>query len=348
MLDEAVLTANAVGRARTALRRALDEAQDAAAPEFAWLPEREPWALWPDALRLLVGLVRHLRPQHIVEFGSGLSTRVLARAAAQTGCGCITSIDHDPEFSGRARTRLADEQEACPVSFQVAPLVLRNLGGDLLPAYNLSRGEFAVDAAADLVLIDGPPELLGGREGTLYQVLEFARPGTVVLLDDADRAHERTVLDRWQANLGDAVEIERLDLTGGTASIVVRRPVAADELWDHRVRVSCARLVGDLVPNGRRFVMIDDGCLGDAFWAAETAVLATPFLERDGVHWGAPEDDRQAIESLEDLRRTGVTHAVVAWTAFWWLEHYVGLARHLGTRYRITFEDERFAVYDLR
>jgi hypothetical protein len=49
-----------------------------------------------------------------------------------------------------------------------------------------------------LVLIDGPPSLLGGREGTLYLVMEFARPGTLVLLDDASRAQEQSALARWQ------------------------------------------------------------------------------------------------------------------------------------------------------
>jgi hypothetical protein len=39
---------------------------------------------------------------------------------------------------------------------------------------------------------------------------------------------------------------------------------------------------------------------------------------------------------------------VFAWPAFWWLDHYVELNRHLRTEYRCVFENERVIVFDIR
>lgn len=202
---------------------------DAAGVDLSWIqppPRNDSWTLAPDALRLLVSLVAHARPRHILEFGSGLSTRVLAWACAESQPSCrITSIDHDPEYGQIARKELA----ACPLSrhvkFQMAPLVARTYRGKLLPTYHFRRRQFASQRPVDLVLIDGPVWPLGGREGTLYQILELTRPGTIVLLDDAGRKEEAGVLANWRAGLGDAIETRLLpDFVKGLAAIIVREP----------------------------------------------------------------------------------------------------------------------------
>src|SRR5262249_2283914 len=82
--------------------------------DLSWLTGmsgRHRWALAPDALRLLASLVRHLRPRHVLEFGSGLSTQVLTWASQGLPDCRIASIDHDPEFSEAAARQLS---EACP------------------------------------------------------------------------------------------------------------------------------------------------------------------------------------------------------------------------------------------
>ena len=40
------------------------------------------WTLTEEVLRFLLSIVWELRPQHVLEFGSGLSTRVLAWTSA--------------------------------------------------------------------------------------------------------------------------------------------------------------------------------------------------------------------------------------------------------------------------
>jgi predicted O-methyltransferase YrrM len=206
-----------------------DALVNAAGVDLSWIqppPRNDWWTLAPDALRLLVSLVTHVRPRHILEFGSGLSTRVLAWACAESQPSCrITSIDHDPEYSQIAQKELAACPLNCHVKFQIAPLVARTYRGKLLPTYHLRRRQFASQRPVDLVLIDGPVWPLGGREGTLYQILELTHPGTIVLLDDAGRKEEAGVLANWQAVLGDAIEVRLLpDFIKGLAAIIVREP----------------------------------------------------------------------------------------------------------------------------
>ena len=74
-----VASLDRVVRSREALLEALD-----AAPS--------------DLLRLLPALVATLQPRHVLEFGSGVSTAVLARAATELGDCAVTSVDHDPQL----------------------------------------------------------------------------------------------------------------------------------------------------------------------------------------------------------------------------------------------------------
>jgi hypothetical protein len=51
-----------------------------------------------------------------------------------------------------------------------------------------------------LVIADGPPEnTKGGRYGLLPVMHAQLAPGAVILLDDAERVSEQTVLNQWQA-----------------------------------------------------------------------------------------------------------------------------------------------------
>src|SRR4051812_44802208 len=176
-----------VTRMTDAIRAALAEM---GAVDLSWIqpaPTADGWTLAPDALRFVTKLVEVMRPRHILELGSGLSTRVLSRAAGGLADPCaISSVDHDPQYNwetGGGQT----EPGGARVAFHLAPLVVREYGGKLVGAYLIQEAKLASTAAVDLVVVDGPPVNLGGREGTLYQVMDYARPGTVMLLDDSKR-----------------------------------------------------------------------------------------------------------------------------------------------------------------
>src|SRR3982751_1960357 len=143
-----------------AIERALAEAPGV---DLSWIqppPEAGGWTLAPDALRFVTKLVEVLRPGHVLELGSGLSTRVLSRALGASG-GVVSSVDHDPEFNWATGGEKL-EPGGARVKFHLAPVVVREFGGKLVPVYLIKPGEFASDRPVDLVVIDGPPVNMGG------------------------------------------------------------------------------------------------------------------------------------------------------------------------------------------
>ena len=201
-----VASLDRVVRSREALHEALD-----AAPS--------------DLLRLLPALVSTLQPRHVLEFGSGVSTAVLARAATELGDCDVTSVDHDPQLIAATSELI---EPGCSVSLQLAPLVARVHAGRLGPSYLVDSSLFASSRPADLVLVDGPPQVLGGRATMLPVALDYAQCGSVVLFDDADRDGERDALASWEKVLGAAVEVHRPEgFTRGLAAVILVAPRTA-------------------------------------------------------------------------------------------------------------------------
>jgi glycosyltransferase involved in cell wall biosynthesis len=92
------------------------------------------------------------------------------------------------------------------------------------------------------------------------------------------------------------------------------------------------------------FVLIDGQQLGLDTTSGRQVI---PFLERDGVYWGAPEDDREAIACLERLRSEGARFLVLAWPAFWWMDHYAGFMEYVRGSYSSRLENHRLLIFDL-
>jgi glycosyltransferase involved in cell wall biosynthesis len=112
--------------------------------------------------------------------------------------------------------------------------------------------------------------------------------------------------------------------------------------WFHRLARSVDEVCG-AIPTGSRLVLIDED-----EWAVPGSLRGrqvTPLPERDGRWWGRPTDDEAAVSELERLEAAGADYAVVAWPAFWWLEHYPGLEEHLRRR-RCVLENERIKVFE--
>jgi hypothetical protein len=119
----------------------------------------------------------------------------------------------------------------------------------------------------------------------------------------------------------------------------------ADEGWIEGLNRSRREIMA-VIPPGDTFILVDQ-----AQWGAGRVLggrRCLPFLERDGQYWGPPPDEATAIRELERLRRAGAEFVVVAWPAFWWLDHYDGLHRHLRSAYRCVLKNDRLVVFDLR
>ena len=99
-----------------------------------------------------------------------------------------------------------------------------------------------------------------------------------------------------------------------------------------------------MVPPGESFVLVDDCQWGMDRLDGRRAI---PFLERDDEFAGRPANDDQAVAELERLRAEGTRFVVVGWPAFWWLEAYPGLARHLDSRFERSAESDRLKAFEV-
>jgi succinoglycan biosynthesis protein ExoV len=82
------------------------------------------------------------------------------------------------------------------------------------------------------------------------------------------------------------------------------------------------------VPPEATMILVDEDQ-----WATEDTIAGRRrlrFLERNGQYWGAPADDAAAIDEMRRLQNEGAQYLVLAWPAFWWLDHYRAWAEALG------------------
>jgi glycosyltransferase involved in cell wall biosynthesis len=119
--------------------------------------------------------------------------------------------------------------------------------------------------------------------------------------------------------------------------------------WMSRLDMALRELAAAVPPRGM-MILIDEDQWADG-WGG-SAVLGgrrtIPFIERDGKYWGPPANDAVAVCEVERLRAAGAEFMAVGWPAFWWLDHYVGLHRHLRANFRCIMENERVVLFDLR
>jgi predicted O-methyltransferase YrrM len=334
-------TVKAVAVTEQAISRALQLCDRVVLNTFQPPPEPKSWMLSAETLRFLVSLIEHIAPRHIVEFGSGLSTRIMLETTQHLHPACtVTSVEHDPDYAEETLRAILPALKA-RLSLQLAPLVLRKLGETFVPTYHLDLSVLPSLPPIDLCLIDGPPNELGGREGTLYQILDHCRPGTCVLLDDADRDRETEALQRWSATLGNAIEVRRLEgFEKGLALVIVTQRVSPSRLWEHKLKAAADEL-DQVIPEGARVLIIDD-----YQWPDDVADLVKFRIARERSF--PPADSSEGIRKIEEHMAHGIDFLVVAWPAFWWLNHYLEFTQYLRRFATCPLSNGRVVVYSLR
>jgi predicted O-methyltransferase YrrM len=197
------LSAAAQGPTRFATHRQAQAARAAARRELlslvqltdAQVPPDGGWVAGADFLLLLARQVLAQKPDLVVEFGSGVSSVIIARCLQLNGGGRLLSFDHDAGFAELTRRRLACAD--VPGGVRAAPLRPGHAGygGSWYDHGDLPDG-------IDLLVIDGPPawreEQAESRGSAAPAAFAKLAPGGIVLLDDAARPGERRVAARWR------------------------------------------------------------------------------------------------------------------------------------------------------
>ena len=179
------------------------------------LPYLGSWKADTGLLKLLVDHIFEHKPTLVVEFGTGASTLILARALQRAGGGTLISFDQHPDFVQATRQWLADY--GLEADLRSAPLVP---SPDGWPGLWYDHGP--LPSGIELMLIDGPPwsvhPLTRGAAACLF---DHVAPGGTVMLDDAARPGERMVARRWR-KLHPDFDF-KLDKSGTKGTLIARR-----------------------------------------------------------------------------------------------------------------------------
>ena len=156
------------------------------------LPYLGSWKADTGLLKLLVDHIEQHRPRLVVEFGTGASTLVLARALQRAGGGALISFEQHADFVDATRLWLADH--GLKADLRAVPL---RPSPDGWPGLWYDHGP--LPAGIDLMLIDGPPWVIHPMtRGAASCLFDRIAVGGTVMLDDAARPGERLVARRWR------------------------------------------------------------------------------------------------------------------------------------------------------
>ncbi|NYH54078.1 MULTISPECIES: class I SAM-dependent methyltransferase [Nocardiopsis] len=193
----------------TELREHLDTA--------TFMPPLRGWAASPDVLRVLVRHIDRLRPELVVECGSGASSVWIGYALRRAGGGRLVAFEHDARYAELSRELVAAHGLDDVVEVRHAPLVETASTTVTVDGQRLSTADRWYDTSAfadlegvGLVFVDGPPKATGlqARYPAVPVLLPRCTEDVVIVLDDAARDDERGLGDRW---LDEYPELHRVE-----------------------------------------------------------------------------------------------------------------------------------------
>lgn len=164
------------------------------------LPTLSGWALETETAGFLVKTIMEDRPGVVLEIGSGVSTLLSCYALRSNGKGLIYSFDSEEQYYQRTLglIRAHGMEPHCIV--RAAPIEMIEIPGWSGPWLAPGAFESLDTGSIDLLLIDGPPGKLAyqARYPALPILREKLKKGGKILVDDADRVDESSMVERWK------------------------------------------------------------------------------------------------------------------------------------------------------
>ena len=162
------------------------------------------WRIEKDLCQFIGSICEELKPERVLEFGTGLSTHILANEACKGNIKELWSIDHLSDFPGHPKHVLKKEKFA---NFCYFPLKLKYIAGKIFYFYSIPKDFFEKIGPIDLVIIDGPPYYYNSREAAMYIVYPYLNNNALILLDDAGRKNkEGLYIENWKSYFGANIE----------------------------------------------------------------------------------------------------------------------------------------------
>lgn len=162
------------------------------------------WSMSSYGLYLLATEIRKFRPNHIIEFGSGASSIVMARSIQiYHPKGRIISVENDPYYCDNLNDFALKNGLNEIVRFIYAPLypcpyLPDNKWYDCEVLHEHINSQYRFD----LVVIDGPPawndKIRLSRYGAIPFVMNYLSDDYSIFLDDANREGEKRIMEMWK------------------------------------------------------------------------------------------------------------------------------------------------------
>ena len=159
-------------------------------------------ALDGESLDMLQKLVQQVKPQSLLEFGSGSSTIALGWMLKELHGDNklrLISVEQDQHWAEIARERIAKHGLQDTIALIHAPLSA-GPDGNAAECYTLNENDLAAIAnlQPEMCLIDGPAYRAGqSRNQVLGMVIDQLADNATILLDDVFRDPELSITARW-------------------------------------------------------------------------------------------------------------------------------------------------------
>lgn len=197
-------------------------------PEYIKPSEFTNWALTSESLEWISQFVEAAGIRKVVECGSGLSTILFGSLKLEK----VLSLEHDFNWYTYTCQRLQQKGLLEYVDLQLCPLKESIWNGNSVKWYDIN----GISAfAADLILVDGPPQesCLRARYPAPHLLKAFIQPGTWLLLDDYSRHQETEIVNLW---LKEIPELELIKVPPFKYGLAVLRYKGSSKSFTHNVQ----------------------------------------------------------------------------------------------------------------
>jgi len=160
------------------------------------LPPLRGWAGSPDFLLRVAREILERKPGVVMECSSGVSTIVTARCLQLNGSGHVFSLEHDLTYAQKTRELVAAYGLSSWATVLHAPLQTVTTE---TPWY--SEEVIPADLPPiDVLIVDGPPATTAplARYPALPRLIGRMASNSIIIADDAARADETKMIERWK------------------------------------------------------------------------------------------------------------------------------------------------------
>lgn len=191
------------------------------------LPPMRGYAISPDFATIIISLIQELKPQMIVEAGSGVSTLIAAYSVREVGEGKVLSLEHDERFAAKSAVNVKKHGLEDVANVVYAPLKKFAIGDKSWLWYDTEQVRNV--GSIDLLIIDGPPAITQklARYPALPILFNQLSDNAVILLDDLIREDEKEIIKLWLREFG-GFDLEECDVEKGAA--ILRRQISKAEV----------------------------------------------------------------------------------------------------------------------